>query len=388
VLEVQVLEHLASIESTNAEYEKSIAHYKAELELAETAHLDIAAATAASEMLADTALAGHPLAEVEALIEPTQRLLRRAGSSIDTQVLGAHALGVVYSNTGRSDLAVEQYRKVIDLSRQANGGESIGDILNLNNLGGALDDLGRSEEALAAWHEGLEVEKRMLGANRDTSAITWINLALTNGKLGRLAESEDAAQHVLDIATRQGANDFTAMALGLRAIVRADAGKTAEAIDLLAQSEALMAKLQLDGTPDGGEVLRLDIEAAVALGRHDHAVELVGKLLAGEAKRLPPTTPQWVQSYRAAGMAYVAAGKLTDARDVLDRALALSTTQTFYAGWISQIKYLLARALIGLGEQRDRAHQLCREAERELAALPVRAKLHAEVAAWCAAHER
>jgi len=383
-LEAQVSLALANSEASTSHYADSLEHYRHTIDVAEQAHLDLVAAAAASGGLSAIAFSGRPLADVDAQIEPTLRVIKRAGDNARTRQQTAHALGNVYSATGRAERALPEFENSIRYAREALGPDTTVEILELNNLGAAQDDVGRYDDALASWREGLAVEKRLMGKNRDTSAITWINIALTTGKLGRLAESEDAAEHVLEIAKRVGDNDYAAMAMGLAAIARAAAGNQTEGAAWLAKAESTLAELKSEATFDGAEIMRLDTEAAVLLGQHAHARELADRLMANDTPRLPADSPQWVPNLRVAGMAYLADGQLAKARDTFERALALSGKQPFYAGWVGDMKYLLARALVGLHQDAPRAATLCREAETELAALPVRAKLHAEVAAWCA----
>lgn len=381
-IEAELLLALASAQATNGQFSEASGNYQRALEIAEANHLDSAAAIAATEILSGAALLGASVEKLDAMVEPTLRIIRRAGQSGVVQQKVEHALGVVYGVTGRAELALPHMRKAVELARQISGADSLLEASELNNVGAVSDTVGLYDQALSAWREALAIEERVVGRVRDGSSIVWANLALTTSKLGHFADAQAPARRVIDIASRRGDNIYTAMAQGVLANALLDAGQRAEGEAWMKKSLQLVRSLGMEASPDGAEVLRQAIEASLRLGQAKEGAALATLLLANEAPRLDAQSPDWVPSLRWAGAAFVAEGDFPRARSTLERALVLTEGHPLYPGWAAEMKFHLARALWQTPSDRARAKALAAQAEAELAALPLRKESHQQVVAW------
>jgi len=382
LLEAEVLLALASAQGSDGDWTTADKNYQRALDVAEKHHLDQLAAKAAVEVLAGLALSGQPLEKVDAAIEPTLRIIGRAGDGPPQQYLVAHALDVVYASTGRTEKALPYAKKALELIRQVNGPDSLREFMNLNNYGAAADTLGHYEEALKAWSDALALEQRVVGRARAGTGLVWANIVLTTSKMGNWEEAGRVCREVLPKSEKLGENAFTAMVQGVYANVLLEEGNAADGEKWMQRSVDLVRKLQMVGSPIGGEVLRQASEALLRLGRPKQAVALVDEMMANEKPRIPADSAEWVTPLKYAGAAYLANGEAGRAREVLERALALVKGQVVYPGWVPQMKFQLAQALPGAPADRARARQLVDEAEAELATLPQRKRLREAVVAW------
>jgi hypothetical protein len=130
-----------------------------------------------------------------------------------------------------------------------------------------------------------------------------------------------------------------------------------------------------------GFVLQTVIEVHRRAGRTAQAATEADQLVALE-KVLGSDSPIWVQFLRVAGPAWMDAGQPAKAHEALERALRLSARHPFFPGWVPELKYQLARASLADGGDRERSAILVQQAHDELAALPQKKKLLAEVDAW------
>lgn len=96
-------------------------------------------------------------------IEKAERLLVNTVSSIPGDSSLRNLLGIVYRRMGKSDLAIEQYRKALELDKEDAGFHF--------NLGRALLDTGDKEEAKEMFRKSLAMDPEMEEAKRLLSAL-------------------------------------------------------------------------------------------------------------------------------------------------------------------------------------------------------------------------
>ncbi len=177
--------------------------------------------------------------------------------------LGFHMLGTVQQSRGDMTAALENYRKANAISPDASAYSNIGTILYWQgdyakaaeayehairlspnqprlhgNLGDALQELGRRDEALRSYRRAIEEVSRLLGVNeKDTANLAL--LALYRIKIGERAAAEEAIGRALAISPSDGA------VLYHRAIVHALGGDASKACVALEQAVARGASAEI-----------------------------------------------------------------------------------------------------------------------------------------------
>ncbi|MBL8910929.1 MAG: tetratricopeptide repeat protein, partial [Archangium sp.] len=391
-LQCSALMKLGSSYSTSGKFPEAAAVYREVIDIAEPARLDSYVATASMELLATNALMGGSREKVDAMIEPTLRLIARAGRTPHQDFLVEHALSLVYASTGRSAEALPHVQKAIAALRLAHGGESLAEVMELNNYGAMSDTIGDYATALKAWNDALALERRMLGDNADSSLLVWANIALTNTRFANWDETEAASRKVIAMGEKRGENLYTAIAYSMlgnaltaksfSSAPPAKSGSSPEGPEMLDRSLALLKKLGLENAPDGAEVQRQVIEAWVRLGRHAEASAMADTLFKNESARLEPTSAEWILNLHYAGLAFTASGQRDRAVETLDRGLKLIAANPTFAGWRGELEFTLARAMLLKPANVARSTELAASAETELAKVPDRARTLAALRAW------
>jgi Flp pilus assembly protein TadD len=163
-------------------------------------------------------------------------------------------LGAAHHAAGHEDLALESYRRAVELRPDSRAYSNIGNILYDKgrfreaaeafeqadrleagvpqyslNLGDAYRKLGRTDDARMAYEDGIERCRRLLGVNaRDVSALAY--QGLLEAKLGRYSEAIRHADEAVILRPSDG------NALFMKASVLALAGRKPEAVETLRQA--------------------------------------------------------------------------------------------------------------------------------------------------------
>jgi class 3 adenylate cyclase/tetratricopeptide (TPR) repeat protein len=255
---------------------------------------------------------GHPLESVD--------LLKRAiadAESVGAKEPLAHALAgldLAYNALGDSQLAtnsvraLELYGELGDLARQ--GGV-------LNNLGAIAYFAGRWNEALERYREAVEAWERA-GDTRSVSLASF-NIGEILSAQGRLDEAEPLLREAVRSLRAAGAVADIADSVLETAMLDARRGNLERAFAQLEEARALHEK-----TGNASATLLIDARVAEALelgGDYDRAAELAASTLARASGDEAGALVLPVLN-RVLGQAHLVAGRLDEARDALERAIA------------------------------------------------------------------
>ena len=381
-LQAQALMSLARAQGKDDDFAAAVQSGKQALDLAESSRMDQLAARAASRLLIGSALAGRPTAELEALTERTRALTARVGGDPLAQYELEHAICVVENRKGHSTEMIAHCQKGVELARSVYGADHPEMLSALDNLGAALDSVGHYDEELATYRQALAVSDAIFGQDSNGVRVVWTNLAELQADMGRLPDAEQAAQHVLSIAKINGENLDSAIALAIAAWAHVAAGQVDPGLAEAAQATALGDKLGVAADPDFADVLRYAAGAHLAAGRAALAQSDFAQILAIKQKALEPDSAEWVSYLMVGGAANLAANQPDIAKTHLERALALSSAHPFFPGWVAQIRFNLAKALVASNGDRSRAAQLAKLARADFANLPERKGELAALDAW------
>ena len=136
-------------------------------------------------------------------------------------------LGSALLEAGRVEEAIDAHTRDLDLSRTA--GDRHNEAKAWNNLGLALLEAGRVEEAIDAHTRDLDLCQT--ARDRHNEAGAWTNLGLALQEAGRVEEAIDAHARARDLFQAAGDRHREAMAWNNLGLALAEAGRGEEAIE-------------------------------------------------------------------------------------------------------------------------------------------------------------
>jgi len=155
---------------------------------------------------------------------------RTAAQGVGDRVGEADAwnnLGLALRETGRAEEAVEAHTYARDLYRAV--GDRIGEAPAWNNLGLALRQTGRAEEAVAANTRARDLHQA--AGDRNGEATAWTNLGLNLQDTGRVGEAVEAHTRARDLYQVTGDRHGEGFAWNNLGLALEEAGRVAEAIE-------------------------------------------------------------------------------------------------------------------------------------------------------------
>ncbi|MET0231440.1 MAG: serine/threonine-protein kinase [Rhodanobacteraceae bacterium] len=229
-------------------------------------------------------------------------------------------LGATLRRLNRLDEAEAQYRESLAIFRDTLGDDTVEVARVYNGLGalaGARRDHAASEQFL---RDALRRYEKALGATHPDVGMTLNNLAVAQRRLGRIDESAANARRALAIqeATLPAGHFLIAVTrftLGSLALMQGDA---AAAVTWLEPAARTMEASMGAAHPD---VVRAKLQWAVALsqtGNVAQAEEIAGSVTVPAGDRRIEADATYLS-----GRVHLAAGKLSDACQNLDRSWAL-----------------------------------------------------------------
>ena len=217
-------------------------------------------------------------------LDQAQALYRRVLAANPRQFDALHLSGVIERQRGNPLRAVELIGEALRVDPQQARAHC--------NLGAALQDLGRVDDALASYEAALRLDPGY--------ALAWDNRGNTLRRLGRLPEALDSHERALSLTPA------LAEAWCHRAIALHDLGRHADA--------AASAEQALAARPTYADAFVALGHALQALDHHPASIDAYDRALA-----LAPTAETWC----ARGAAQKKAGDLAAALHSYERALAL-----------------------------------------------------------------
>ncbi|MFH8935095.1 tetratricopeptide repeat protein [Streptomyces griseosporeus] len=136
-------------------------------------------------------------------------------------------LGLALRDTGRVEEAIDAHTRARDLFQAA--GNRHAEAMAWNNLGLALQKAGRVEEAIDAHTRDLDLCQA--AGDRHNEAMAWDNLGLALREAGRVEEAIDAHTRARDLHHADGGRHAEAMAWNNLGVALAEVGRVEEAIN-------------------------------------------------------------------------------------------------------------------------------------------------------------
>ncbi|QRN94435.1 serine/threonine protein kinase [Archangium violaceum] len=369
-----------------------------------------------------------------ALTEATEALslLERARGPQDVALADVLAgMGQALNALGRYAEAERHYARALALVEAVYGHEHPLCAAHLSNVATALRLQGKVAEAVARYGEALALAERLLGAEHSSTSVIRVNLGDALSRQGQLAEALPHYERALASLRKGGDGEQLRLANVLLSLgsARADLGQLARAEadyrEALALQEAQLGPRHPDVAlsrnnlgwvaMDAGRLLdaRAHFEAArelweatlgpghpkvasalynlghveLRLRRVPTALLHLRRALEVREKSLGAEHPRVAQTLALLGEALVEGGQLREAREPLERAVALSTRVELAPHDLARARFALARVLWQSQGERSRALSLAREAQEAYArSAPAYAPRAREVRSWLSAH--
>ena len=283
-------------------------------------------------------------------------------------------LALVYKARGQFKEAREALTRALDLVRRISGPGHPSTANLLTNLGELALDEGRLDEARLHADEATTIRRLALPPEH-------LAFADSERLFGRIAEARDditgALAHyrrALELHTRSPRPNRVKIAAlhNDLAILAVDDDRL---LDALPDYRSALEGFRDIGGPDSAYTLSVEAnlaETLLALGRADEALPLQAHVVAVQERQAGPHDPETAaalvlhaQSLRILGDAQAALPLLERALPIL---LAAPAADTALRGRLGLCRYVLARTLADLHQDRERRHQLVLLAEPELAA--------------------
>jgi DNA-binding SARP family transcriptional activator len=265
----------------------------------------------------------------ELLADVTLKLADREADA-RAEALGRLERGTLESNRHRLETASGDLRRSAELFAVA--GDELGRTRALNNLGLALCELGRYDDAEASLTEGLEIQRR-LGDTRG-ECISLDNLGLLHLRRKQFADAERYCRLSIARNRAQGRPTHADAALNILGLVLCELGRAQEAIE--AQSESIALARQHGDTHREAYALMDVADACLRDGRVQDAVAYA---------------EQAVALRQTMGDAYGEGRALTRLGEAL---VAAGETERAHVCWRQAIALLEESDSVRAGELRDR----------------------------------
>jgi DNA-binding CsgD family transcriptional regulator len=207
-------------------------------------------------------------AEARAVCEEAIAAARAAGAcAVESHALST--LGVAVFWLGDRAAGLADLREARRLAGVAGSAED--EVRACINLSSELDDVGRTEEAVAAAMEGLAVA-RAAGLQRTVGTFLAANAANSLYQLGRWDEAERLTAPAVELGAAEDVNAVTL--LGIRALLEAGRGDFQAALDHVDAARRLVGDLFV-AMQYPVALFWIEGEAAVWQGRHAEASKAV-----------------------------------------------------------------------------------------------------------------
>jgi tetratricopeptide (TPR) repeat protein len=279
--------------------------------------------------------------------------------------------------------ALDRYAQVLGPDHRQVGGAE-------NNLGLALFKLGRWEEAKPHFERAAAIQEATLGPSHPGLAKILHGLATAHRHLGeydRAIEQSNRSLQILTDAHRENTPLAAQLRSGLGRVLL-DKGEAAQALREQDAARELFEKLAGPTHSDLGVIEEERGRALLALGRWADALSAAERSLGIAEKRWGEKDPRLAYPLAEIGLAHLGLGEPERALAPLERALDISATARAPDEARPAARLALARALWALDREPERALELARQAQQELAKGNAAARRDALVAgALVADHE-
>ena len=217
-------------------------------------------------------------------------------------------------------------RRALAIRERVLGADALPVSTTLINLGAALDDLGRAQEALPLLTRALAIRQKTLAPDDPQIAIALNDLADSTGALGRYREALVLHERALAIQERSLGPDHpdTAISIGNVATMLESLGRLNEAIGLQQRAVAIDEKMLGPDHPATAISLGNLASEYISMNRPDDALPLLQRALAINTKSFGLESPAVATSTGRLALFYQQRGNYSQALPLAQRAVEIS----------------------------------------------------------------
>ena len=146
---------------------------------------------------ADPAVDGHDVTVFELLNKAEARIDDRFADRLDVQATLRQVLAQTYASLGLMSEELDQFQRAFDIRREMLGPDHRDTLQSMIGLGGALDDVGRLDDAEALLNDAVRRCRRALGDQDPLTLEAQATLGETLQTLGRYDEAEPLLRQTL-----------------------------------------------------------------------------------------------------------------------------------------------------------------------------------------------
>ncbi|MBA3549947.1 MAG: tetratricopeptide repeat protein [Nannocystis sp.] len=350
----RVLRNLGQVEGAEGAFTRAD-------ELAERIGSDDLRAEASSELGGVLGNMLHQTAEAERLLRRSAAVLDRIGGSRIQRARVSEQLGAIVAERGRLDEALALLDAAATIAEATTDANSTGLVSILNTRGTVYERRGETELALADYARALAVCEARLGPEHPDVAAVLNNMALVEETQGRHELARAQLERSLQIRRRALGEEHpvtatTRMNLGTLSL---NTGDYEAAVTEFEQALVVLSRVQgvdadvADIRYNLGIAQHLRNQYDLALPHYRAALELTERMKGADH-------PDVAYPLTGLGGALVELHRDVEARELLERALAIRSREGVAPVDIGELRFALARAVLQV--DRDRAIVLATQA--------------------------
>ncbi|HFE46720.1 MAG TPA: tetratricopeptide repeat protein [Nannocystis exedens] len=306
--------------------------------------------------------------EAERRLRHTFAIFERSRAAPLAQAHLKSRLGAILTAQGHYDEALDTLRGVLPMLETMPLEHSMVRLSTLNIIGSVYDLRGDPEAALANYRRALAIAEDKFGSDHPESAKILNNIAIVEKSQGNFQAALADYHRVLTI--RRGAYDpdhpEIGAALSNLGNLYLAMGRYADAITYYREALEILSQTAPGSQLSGRLFYNIGVSHHLE-GRYLEAVESYRRSLEVSEAIYPADHPEIAYPLAGLGSALVELGHDADAREPLERALAIRSRKDVTPIDIGEIRFALARALPS--DEHERAQTLAHLARDDYAAL-------------------
>ncbi len=345
----------------------------------------IAAATVALEL--GDSLADMRAAERWLAIARGVRAREGSDERADADILEAEVS--LLSSEGHPDRTLPLRDRLITLLERIYGANHPRIAVAISNRAGDLDASGRPDLGIAEHQRAIAMQERLFGADVPFLSIEYNNVGWTLMELGRYPEAKVAMERALALVAPLGALSphnvlpLTSLATLNARLADYDASQSAadRGIAIVAASGETAVRWLPSLLASRGQALLAKGDAAEARTACARALHLQD-----ERESIAPDKSYTDDALTCLGDAQIALGQIDEGVATLERSVSI--TKRSPKSDLAIARFALARALTAAKRDSARAHELAKDAQKELRATAGMDREAREVEKWLEVAER
>jgi serine/threonine protein kinase len=345
---------------------------------AEAGQLDRLAARIDARMV-DIARAEGRLDEAATWVTRARERLKRIGGDrvVEAELVGY--IGILQFKTGHIEEGVDSFRRALELRSEVFGPVHPTTLVIYTNLGAALARAGRYDDAILMDRDSIRRLEEAYGPRQARLSLALNNLGFIYAMTGRTAEADPILTRAVDIARNEyGEGERLGVVLTSVAALRLEQRRPLDALEPARQAEAILLAHTSEKGGTYGQAVALEGAAFAALGKPKEALPLLVRGVA-IVEAGDPGASGLLGLYTPLIETQLAVGDARAAIAAAEHGLVLCSG-SHYPGVVARARFAAARALVAT--DRKRALELAQLAREELAPVPYRADLLADVDAF------